>query len=183
MCNRIHYRDGKISVRRQLGRKLISSSIVFLIPEHRWRLCEYFSREPNFWRGHTGAPWYIPRRFAPGQHTRNHCSRRSRFSRGRRGSIETVVSDARKTLTRKFIGYSEMNSAAVDRACIFMDFVSSVCLRGSGHPMKNSCGQNRPLILQLWHSREKKLFSYFRLFQFISSWINTYVIIESSSLI
>lgn len=32
-------------------------------------------------------------------------------SRGRRGSIETVVSDAGKTLARKFIGYSEMNSA------------------------------------------------------------------------
>lgn len=53
----------------------------------------------------------------------------SRSNRGHCGSIETVVSDAGKTYARKFIGYSEMNSAARSSLHIHGFCLRRVCLR------------------------------------------------------
>lgn len=120
--------------------------------------------------------WYISPCFAPGQYTRNRRSRRSRSSRGRRGSIETVVSDVGKTLARKFIGYSEMNSAGRSSLHIH-GFCPWRVFALSGHPMKNSCKRNRQLILQ---RKETYIFLfyklYFNLFYYTEHVLHAYIV-------
>lgn len=115
---------------------------IFIFPEHRC-LWKYLFTRVKFWRRHTEVRLGIFPDALLQVNIRVTAVRAAPVSsRGRRGSIETVVSDAGKTLARKFIGYSEMNSAGrsslhIHGFCLWHMFARS------GRLIKNSRKRNR----------------------------------------